>query len=174
MNTWWLAIDRSCTSYQELKHRKVVAQGWNDLGDLRTLCPIVVDQSNWDMFRNIIETLARKFYGPTSNEVNRSPTVMWNLLKIEAGDVIVGIEGTDVKGFCQIKNNGWDSYKYNDTGVYEYSQTVGFPVDWIDWDANRFGFTPNPPAQSVQGLEGLRKESQKLIDVLISYNLIVL
>ena len=37
INTWWLAIDKKYTSYEELKHRKVVAQGWPELGDLRTL-----------------------------------------------------------------------------------------------------------------------------------------
>jgi hypothetical protein len=41
MSTWWLAISKKHTSYNELKHRKVIAQGWPDLGDLRTLCPLV-------------------------------------------------------------------------------------------------------------------------------------
>jgi hypothetical protein len=27
MATWWLAIDKQYTSYEELKHRKVVALG---------------------------------------------------------------------------------------------------------------------------------------------------
>ena len=41
MNTYWLAIDTKCTSYLELKHRKVIAQGWPDLGDLTLLSKLV-------------------------------------------------------------------------------------------------------------------------------------
>lgn len=41
MATWWLAIDKNFTSYAELKHRKIIAQGWPDIGNILTLCPLV-------------------------------------------------------------------------------------------------------------------------------------
>jgi len=37
MSVWWLAIaeNEGHATYQQLKERRVVAQGWPDLGDLR-------------------------------------------------------------------------------------------------------------------------------------------
>lgn len=35
MNAWWLAIDLNYCSYAELNARRVIAQGWLQLGDLR-------------------------------------------------------------------------------------------------------------------------------------------
>jgi len=168
METWWLALDRDYTSYLEVKHRKIVAQGWSSLGDLSTLCPLVQNNGNWNLFEQVTQELARLAYGVNSGQINRSPSVMWSLLKLEDKDLIVGIEGTAVKGICQLNQNGWESYKYDDSGAYEYAQTIGFPVEWVDWDANIFGFTPLPPNKML-GVKRLQNDSARVIGAWQAY-----
>ncbi len=157
MTTWWLAIDQNQknTSYEELQCRKVVAQGWPDLGDLLTFCALVGAGNN--TFVQKVDVLARTAYS-NAPQVSR---IMWDLLSMEAGDLVVGIEGTTVKGICELEKNGWESYQHH--SGYNYAQTIGFPVEWIDWDADVFGFTPTPPRQSVQGVRRLRNESHEVI-----------
>ena len=161
MPTWWLAIDRNQenTSYEELKRRKVVAQGWPDLGDLLPLCPLV-GTGDKDTFVQEVDVRARGAYVNTPR-VTRVSGIMWNLLSMEAGNLVVGIEGTTVKGICELEKNGWESCQHH--SGYNYAQTIGFPIEWIDWDADVFGFTPTPPRQSVQGVGRLRNESQEVI-----------
>jgi len=158
MATWWLAIDRQYTSYDELKHRKVVAQGWPDLGNLLTLCALV-GAGDRNTFIQTVEALERI----ACESSTHAAKILWNLLNMKVGDLVVGIEGTTVKGICQLNKNGWESYQYHSPEAYNYAQTIGFSVEWIDWDANVFGFTPVPPAQSVQGIAGLQNESQQVI-----------
>jgi hypothetical protein len=98
MTTWWLAIDRQHTSYEELKHRKVVAQGWPDLGNLVTLCTLV-GAGDRNAFIQTVAALDRIGYG-TATHADR---VMWDLLNMRAGDLVVGIEGTTVRGICELK-----------------------------------------------------------------------
>jgi hypothetical protein len=105
------------------------------------------------------------------SNVTKSPVVMWNLLRIQAGDLIVGIERTTVKDICQMPINGWENYKYDRTGVYEYVQTVGFPVEWVDWDSAVFSFTPTPPSKGVLGVTGLINEHQALVSACDIYQL---
>jgi hypothetical protein len=89
---------------------------------------------------------------------------MWDLLNMRAGDLVVGIEGTTVRGICELKKNGWESYQYHSPEAYNYAQTIGFPTDWVDWNPAVFGFTPVPPAQGVQGVGRLQNESQHVSD----------
>jgi hypothetical protein len=88
---------------------------------------------------------------------------------MRAGDLVVGVEGTTVKGICQLTKNGWESYMHHSPEAYNYAQTIGFPVEWVDWDPHTFGFTPTPPAKSVQGVAGLQNESQKVVDAWARY-----
>ena len=164
MSTWWLAIDKQYTSYLELKYRKVVAQGWPDLDDLRTLCPLVTNPNNFDLFQQVVGELEKIVYGSA-----KSPNIMWNLMRIQIDDLVIGIEGTVVKGICQMTKNGSESYNYDYRGAYNYAQTVGFPVKWIDWDPNIFGFVPNPPAQSVSGIARLVNQHQPVVDAWNKY-----
>jgi hypothetical protein len=83
---------------------------------------------------------------------------------MRAGDLVVGIEDTTVKGLCELQKDGWTSYRYQSPEAYNYAQTIGFPVDWVDWDPRVFGFTPTAPAKSVQGLAGLQAQSQQVVD----------
>ena len=164
MAVWWLAIDRNQqnASYEELKYRKVVAQGWPALGNLVTLLPLV-QAGRRDPFCGAVQTLYECVYPGGQDEVGR---IMWQLLRLQEGDLVVGIEGGNVegvRGICQIEHNGWDSYRYDDPGAYHhnYAHTVGCPVEWIDWE---FGFIPQPPAQSVPGIRALQNDCQQVID----------
>ena len=106
MNIWWLAISLKHTSYAELKHRKVVAQGWPELGDLTGLCPLLGAGNN-DEFRRAVTCLEAISYG----QATHAAQVMDTLLSIKSGDLVVGIEGVQVKGICQLDKNGWESYR---------------------------------------------------------------
>ena len=163
MAVWWLAIDRNQenTSYEELKHRKVVAQGWPALGNLATLLPLVQAERR-DLFRRAVLALYEFAHPEGQAEVDR---IMWQLLRLQEGDLVVGIEGTAVRGICQLERNGWDSYRYDGPDAYNYAHTVGFPVRWRDWDAGGFGFTPQPPALGVPGIRALQKDYQRVMDV---------
>ena len=77
---------------------------------------------------------------------------------------MVGIEGTTVKGICELEYNGWNSYRHQSPEVYNYAQTIGFPVDWVDWEPALFGFTPKPPNRSVQGIKRLNNEHQSVMN----------
>lgn len=158
MTTWWLAIDRQYTSYDELKHRKVIAQGWSALGNLLTLCPLV-QAGERQSFSAVIDALGRIVYGNSTHAAR----VMWDLFNMRAGDIVVGIEGTVVKGICELRVNGWKSYRYDSPEAYEYAQTIGFPVRWVDWNPQTFGAAPTTPAHSVQGVAGLQNESQRIV-----------
>jgi len=161
MNTWWSAVDIEWCSYEELKHRKVVAQGWRDLGDLSSLLGSI--SQNKDKFVEVVQLLGDAAYTNTDwwsedRKVERTPAVMWNLLNVRQGDLVVAVEGTTVKGICQIEQDAASSYHY--APAYEYAQTIGFPVEWVDWDAEAFGFAPTPPSRSILGLRGLNNESE--------------
>ena len=159
MNTWWLAIDRNQrnASYEELKHRRVVAQGWPKLGDLRTLCTLV-EKGYENTFIRTVKDLHLIAYGEEYS--SRASRIMWNLLSLRSGDLVVGIEGVAVRGICQLKQNGWESYQHHCTAAYEYAQTVGFPIQWVDWE---FDFKPVPPRLSVSGIRRLQNESKNVI-----------
>ena len=157
MNTWWLAIDRNQgnASYKELKNRKVVAQGWPKLRDLRTLCTLV-EKGPRDAFTRKVKARHLSAYG--KEDSCKSPRIMWDLLSLRSGDLVVGIEGVTVKGICRLGQHGWESYKYDST--YNYAQTVSFPVEWVDWE---FDFTPVAPNQSVSGIRQLQNERKDVI-----------
>ena len=84
-------------------------------------------------------------------------------------DIIVGIEGITVKGICELVSNGWESYRYDSPEAYNYAQTIGFPVEWVDWNPQVFGAAPIAPAKGVQGVAGLQNESQRILDAWRKY-----
>jgi hypothetical protein len=167
MKVWWLAIDKNgkhC-SYLELKHRKVIAQGWSALGDLTSLKTFYFG-SNKKGFKETIQLLGDttykgKHWFDKNRKLNKCPSVMWNMMDIKKGDLIIGIEGTTIKGICEISVDGIKSYNYDDR--YEYAQTIGKFVEWIDWDKSLFGFTPSTPRQGVHGIKHLNKKSSVII-----------
>jgi hypothetical protein len=159
MAVWWCAIDILETSYNECKHRKVVAQGWPLLGDLRCLIPLVPDHEK--EFKQVVQLMgdARYAFLPLwrdkDRDHSRAPSVFWNLFSMQRGDLVVGIEGTTVRGICQLDADADVQYKHQPQ--WEYGQTR-FPVDWLDWDATTLGPPPQTPRQSVHGIRRLNQE----------------
>ena len=153
VNIWWLAIDTHYSSYIELKQRKVIAQGWPELGNLLTLLPLA-KHGYEETFKCTIKALEEVEYKKCSS----ASKVMWKLLAIKYGDLIVGIEGTKVCGMCKIYSNGFESYRYLFPEAYNYAQTIGFQVSWLDWNESLCGKPPQTPSKSVQGLAHVRKE----------------
>ena len=174
MNTWWLAIDKNHehSSYLELKNRKVVAQGWSQLGDLSSLK--LFYPNNKDEFVQVIQLLGdvaykgEDWWRDDHRNASRCPSVMWNLMDVKQGDLIVGIEGTHIMGICEMPSDGVASYRYDD-GESEYAQTIGFPVEWVDWNKVITPSTPSAPKRGVHGIKSLGKKNQAVIDAWKQY-----
>lgn len=160
MNIYGLALDREYTSYEELRPRQVVAQGWRQLGDLRTLCRLAADPRYEARFRDAVTGLAELAYGRRAPHLDRPGNVMWNLMRAQAGDLFVAIEGTVVRGISQVLAPGAFTYQFEPN--FEYAQTFGHPVRWFDWDLNVFGPAPTAPAQSVPGVAQVRNERNRI------------
>ena len=85
---WWCAIDRGegWATHEELKARNVVAQGWPGVGDLWRLGSL---------------TPARiKEYVDNIDPDAPAKTFENLLINIKTADLVVGIEGTQVKRVC--------------------------------------------------------------------------
>jgi hypothetical protein len=162
MRTWWLAMDKDHTSYEELKSRKVVAQGWPQVGDLRTLCPLAAHPDQMDLVKKVVGELATLHFGKGSKQIRRARKVMWNLLQIRRGDLVVGIEGTRVRGICQVGSDATASYHFDSTGQYEYAQTVCSSAEWIDWNNDLLGVPPATPQLGILGVQGLVNDSEQV------------
>ncbi len=159
MNIWWLAIDRDYTSYEELKYRKVVAQGWPKLGDLSLLLPLVTNNYK-NEFLGTVNALNKLAYG----EEGHASKVMWSLFSMKKGDLVVGIEGTTVRGICQVNLDANESYQLQSPNAFNYAQTISSGVKWVDWNESILGTPPTAPAKSVQGVAGLNKEYNRVLE----------
>ena len=156
MNVWWLAIDTDYSSYEELKNRKVVAQGWPKIGDLSLLATLAKSGGKHkEPFLAAVNSLNEIAYG----EEGHTSGVMWSLLSMKKGDLVVGIEGTTVKGLCQLQIDAADSYDLMLPEHFNYAQTVCQGVTWHDWDTAKIGKAPVTPSKGIQGVKGLVKES---------------
>jgi len=150
MAIWWLATSKNeghC-SYNELKYRKILAQGWPALGDLSALLP-VKDEVN---FKKIINELVEYVYNGWKEP--RDPgRVILNLLKFRENDLVLCTEGVSVKGIAKL---GADlKYRYdNGAGLYEYAQTIYPVTEWKDWDVGLAG--PRPPTKA-RGPAGINR-----------------
>ena len=162
MQTWWLAIDTDYTSYQQLKDRKVMAQGWPQVGDLRTLCPLAAYPAQKNLVKSVVVELEKLTSREDSRTVEQAGDALWNLLQIQHGDLVVGIEGRRVRGICQVSSDATASYHFDSTGQYNYAQTVCSPAEWIDWNNDLLGIPPMAPMQSVVGVERLVKDSEQV------------
>ncbi len=174
MNVYWLStgVNGGYSSYDELKHRKIIAQGWSALNDLRTLCNIA--DSNFDLFRDVINHIGDQEYKDQHGNLENwwisdkthgyCANSMWYLFKeMKPGDLVIAKDGRTVKGFCEVTKKGSDSYEYDCRDVYEYAQTVSFPVEWIDWQTQTvFSFTPTPPAK-MRGVMHVQNAYQQII-----------
>ena len=82
------------------------------------------------------------------------------LRSLKIGDVIVGIEGTQVKGITSIVNT---LYRFD--GAHEYANVFSYGAKWIDWHQISPDFTPQAPAQSVLGIAHIRNDRQEILDI---------
>jgi hypothetical protein len=163
-NVWWLAINTQTTSFEELRHRKVVAQGWPKLGDISSLCLFVPKHER--EFKRVIQLFGEVECSTAYSEwaedqrFDRTPSVLWRLLSLCKGDLVVGIEGTTVRGICEMPSCAKWTYRYQ--GAYDYAHTVGHPVEWVEWNSV-LGAPPRPPNQSVHGLRQLQSEREAVL-----------
>ena len=164
---WWLAIDSNNghSSYQELKKRKVVAQGWPKFGDLSEQLVFQYQMDKSQTYEDIKNIGDKAYKGEDHWEKNRlpsgTPRVFWNLLNLRKGDLVVGIEGTTIRGICELKQHGVDGYTFDTS--YNYAHGFGGDVDWIDWEENVFSEPPTSPRLSVKGISKLSNQAQFVI-----------
>lgn len=151
-NAWWLAVDTSYCSYAELKARKVVAQGWPRLGDLSAYARMASNAANRDMFEAGISRLCVERYGDDDGKASKG---LWRFFQIAAGDLVVALEGTTVRGMTRMGTDAASGYWLDVR--YHYAQSIGNAQEWIDWDL-RTSRTPTAPAQSVLAAAQIQKE----------------
>ena len=160
MNIWWLATSKNeghC-SYNELKYRKILAQGWSALGDLSALLP-VKDEGN---FKKIINALVEYVYD--SWEDPRDPgRILLNLLKFSKNDLVLCTEGETVKGIAKISKKP-EYYYDSGAGLYEYAQTINPVTEWKDWDEEIAGTPPSTKAMGPVGINFYGGDKQVIVD----------
>lgn len=86
---------------------------------------------------------------------------MWNLLRAQPEDLYVAIEGTEVMGVGKLLGGGAFTYRFDHH--FEYGQTIGYPMRWIDWRPQDMGPPPIAPAQSVPGVAQIRNECDLVV-----------
>ena len=160
MNIWWLATSKNekhC-SYNELKQRNLLAQGWSELGDLSHLLPLFEDENN---FKNTINEMVKETYNGWIDTRNPGRIIL-NLLKFNENDLVIVTEGTTVMGITKVGKNPQYSYN-NGSDKYEYAQTISSIKEWKDWNTT----IVTPPTTSTRGPIGINhygKNKQELID----------
>lgn len=151
MNVWMIGIEKKYATYEELKLRQAVAQGWPYLDNL----------SHMVGANNVREQIV------AMGEADQVARIFDNLLAImEPCDLVLGFEGLTLRGICQLTRV--TNYHFDDQGQsskippsffgksnYEYAHILS-PVLWIDWENFipylQGGHTPNPPAKAPPGI----------------------
>ena len=131
------SLDIDYTSYEEVKSRNVIAQGWSNSGDVS----FFKEEANLDVYLGLIKGDNSK-----RNAFNE-------LFKVQAGDVFIAFEGARIAGICEVP----DDFEYVYQSEYEYSNAV-FPVKWIDWEkisnvTPPEGFRPRNPVFNIHKQE---------------------
>ncbi len=142
MGIWWLATSKNegHSSYNELKYRKILAQGWSVIGDLSALLP-VRDRSK---FKIIIDKLVD--YADGSEDERGPGRIILNLLDFREDDYVLCTEGETVKGIAKV--GPAPKYRYdNGAGSFEYAQTIYPVTEWKDWNVQLAG--PPPPTKAM-------------------------
>lgn len=129
MAVWLLAIDREYSSYEELKYRKVLGQGWSKIGDLSPLLPVKSEQK----FREVITSYVSYVYD--DREDSRDPgRIILNLNKFSNGDYVICCEGESVRGIAKLTEPV--KYHYDNPKLYEYAQVIYPVTTWVDLTEN--------------------------------------
>ena len=109
-------IDSRYSSYESLKRRHVVAQGWsssNDVSffieeaDIGRFFPVFAERKDWGKVNTVFNVLTQK---------------------ARAGDIFIATIGGEICGICELPEEFTYVYLPND----EYANCL-FPVNWIDW-----------------------------------------
>ena len=156
MNIWMIGIEINYSSYDELKLRHVVAQGWSDLGDLSNLNNNNIDQQ--------ISVLYQQNYPQPNRNKNVCRILRCLLLEMKPDDLVLGFEGTVLRGICQLPKH----FQYCYDNQYEYAHIL-HPVDWLDWNEFSVFMPPNSnqPCAGGQGPPGISQMRQQ-VDILTS------
>jgi predicted Mrr-cat superfamily restriction endonuclease len=162
VNVWWLAIDRSkgYASFEELKRRKVIAQGWPDLGDMTRFLDENANTEPGTVVTKLTERLRANY--PDDIPQQQLPANLYNFFfGIKSGDLVVGIEGMNVRGICEIPEACSYCYepKTHEGKEQNYAHGRG-PVRWIPWEIFSPDWAPAAPGQllAVRGLQAEREE----------------
>ena len=138
--------------HEEIRARRVVAQGWPSTGDLSDL------------------------FGQPEKVVMIDPRIsglggggsrtLQNLLcRIHFGDIVIACEGNSVMGICEIGPSliyGYDHSGYLSKmnpqlfgkNYFEYANALFF-VEWIDWDDFKSVTARQPPGIGTRGARGI-------------------
>lgn len=136
---WKIGIDRDYSSFEELKNRHVVAQGWYDSNDLSFLS---------DPTENIFDYLNLIPYVKGSKSGNNAFKSLFRYIK--SGQIILGFEGNEIKGICEVPQD----YLYVYENQFQYSNAI-FPVHWIKWE--EFCTDRNIARQGGRGVKGIER-----------------
>ena len=161
MAVWWLATSKNeghC-SYLELKYRKIVAQGWPDIGDISALLPVRMKDES--AFIAMINDLVTYVYNGWNDSRNPG-RVINNLLKISKGDFVLCTEGECLRGIARMHQN--PNYRYdNGAGYFEYAQTVYPVTEWKEWDSDIVGEQPAIKAMGPVGINHYNADEEVII-----------
>lgn len=122
-NIWVIAISGEYSSFSEFKKYHVAGQGWSLLGDLSFMFR---DDQNYDKY--ITKALE---YGEGSTIPQNKKNALNNLLcKIQAGDILVAVQGPVPQGIAEVPP---EHVYFYENRMKEYKQCL-FPIHWIDWN----------------------------------------
>ncbi len=150
---WWLAINKNhnLSSYEEIKERKIVALFYPEIDDLTPILESYRgDEEQWfDTVQKRQDSLG------ASNDLNTAveygARALRYLLRAKAGDLVVAIEGTDIRGISQIDGDAVENYRY-DKG-FKGAHIVADDIKWYDLPTAIGGLF----AVSSRGVQGARQ-----------------
>ncbi len=114
-----------CTSYEELKRRHVVAQGWPNSGDLSFFCEL--DENEIKPYVQLLMNQDLK-----GSKGQQLLLALRGLTHIKERMIILGTVGGQIKGVCEIPPDFCYLYDAGEDGEFEYANCI-YPVQWVDW-----------------------------------------
>jgi hypothetical protein len=150
---WWLAINKNdnLSSYEEIKERKIVALFYPEIDDLTPILDSYrEDEEQWfDTVQKRQDSLGAS--DDLNAAVKYGARALRYLLRSKAGDLVVAIEGTDIRGICQIDGDSMENYRYEKTS--KGAHIVADGIKWYDLPTAIAGLF----AVSSRGVQGARQ-----------------